>query len=93
MTKATARRIVIKGKTYVEVTLPDGTVHRYGGKIAERAKAVLLASWPTTNGLSVNGLRGDYLKAVSEAASWLVPSKRKTYRLIALEAYAIRIED
>lgn len=91
---ATARRIVVKGKTFIEVTLPDGTSHRYGGKVAERAQAALFAAWPSSAKVSWNGFRADFAKAQAEAASWLKPPRRGAqFRNVAIEAYAVRIED
>lgn len=90
----TARRITVNGKIKIEVTLPDGTSHRYGGKVAERAHAALFAAWPSSTDVSWNGFRADLAKAEAEAASWLKPPRRGAqFRNVAITAYAIPIED
>ena len=77
MQQTTAVRKTKGSKTFVEVTLGDGTTQCLGGKRAERANAVIIVTDAADGTSGPVGLRADVVKAEQEAKRLVRPTVKK----------------
>src|SRR5688572_23260354 len=63
------RTIDSKGRATVQVALPDGRTFATTGTRAANAEAVIITRWTEQDTEGVYGLRGDFLKAQTEATT------------------------